>query len=97
MAIYEYKAIDKAKKVRKGIIDADSPREARIKLRRDSLFVTTLKETKERGTRALRIRGITGVDTPNRVRSEQVAAVTRQMASLLQAGIPLAEGIRMVI
>ena len=97
MAIYEYKAIDSAKKVRKGIVDADSPREARIKLRRDSLYVTTLKETKERGTRALRIRGITGVDVPNRVRNEQVAAVTRQMASLLQAGIPLAEGIRMVI
>lgn len=97
MAIYEYKAIDSAKKVRKGLVDADSPREARIKLRRDSLYVTTLNETKERGTRALRIRGITGVDVPNRVRNEQVAAVTRQMASLLQAGIPLAEGIRMVI
>lgn len=97
MAIYEYKAIDSVKKVRKGIVDADSPREARIKLRRDSLYVTDLKETKERGTRALRIRGITGVDVPNRVRNEQVAAVTRQMASLLQAGIPLAEGIRMVI
>ncbi len=97
MAIYEYKAIDGAKKVRKGIVDADSPREARIKLRRDKLYVTDLKETVERGTRALRIRGITGVDVPNRVRNEQVAAVTRQMASLLQAGIPLAEGIRMVI
>jgi general secretion pathway protein F len=97
LAIYEYKAIDKAKKSRKGIVDADSPREARIKLRRDRLYVTDLKETRERGARAVRIRGITGIDAPNKARTEQVAAVTRQMAALLQAGIPLAEALRMVI
>ncbi|MFO1052125.1 MAG: type II secretion system inner membrane protein GspF [Planctomycetota bacterium] len=96
MPIFEYKAVDGENKQKRGIIDADSPREARIKLRNERLFVTDLKERKGRKSR-LQIRGITGIDSPNRQRNEQVAAVTRQMASLLRSGIPLAEALRMVI
>ncbi len=96
MPIFEYKAVDGENKSKRGIVDADSAREARIKLRTQRLFVTDLKEKKKRD-RKLQIRGITGVDAPNKQRSEQVAAVTRQMASLLRAGIPLAEALRMVI
>ncbi len=97
MPIFEYKAVDSANKNRKGIIDADSPREARLKLRNDSLFVTDIKESKGRASRKMAIKGITGFDTPNKQRNDQIAAVTRQMASLLRAGIPLAEALRMVI
>ncbi|MHC5066028.1 MAG: type II secretion system inner membrane protein GspF [Planctomycetota bacterium] len=97
MPIFEYKAVDSANKNCKGIIDADSPREARLKLRNDSLFVTDIKETRGRAGRKLGIKGITGFDAPNKQRNDQVAAVTRQMASLLRAGIPLAEALRMVI
>ena len=98
MPVYEYKAVDSDNKTRKGMVDADSPREARLKLRSDeSLFVTDLQEAKLRARRIISIKGVTGVDAPNRQRNEQVAAVTRQMASLLGAGIPLAEALRMVI
>ncbi|MBI5850454.1 MAG: type II secretion system F family protein [Planctomycetes bacterium] len=96
MPIFEYKAVDGANKQKRGIIDADSAREARIKLRTERLYVTDLKE-RVRRERRLRIKGITGVDAPNKQRTEQVAAVTRQMASLLKSGIPLAEALRMVI
>lgn len=97
MPIFEYKAIDQAQKVKKGIVDADSPRAAREKLKHQQLYVTDLAEAKGRQTRRLQIKGVTGVDFPNKQRTEQVAAVTRQMASLLAAGIPLAEALRMVI
>ncbi|MCB9877209.1 MAG: type II secretion system F family protein [Planctomycetes bacterium] len=97
MPIFEYKAIDGANKVKKGIIDADTPRDARLKLKRESLFVTDIKESSKKKKSAVSIRGVTGVETPNKLRTEQVAAVTRQMASLLQAGIPLAEALRMII
>ena len=98
MPVYEYKAVDSTNKTRKGMVDADSPREARLKLRSEqSLFVTDLNEAKQRGRRRIAIKGVTGVDAPDRRRNEQIAAVTRQMASLLGAGIPLAEGLRMVI
>lgn len=97
MPIFEYKAVDNAQKPKKGIIDADSPRAARDKLKAQQLYVTDIVETKRRGQRRIAIRGVTGVDFPNKQRVEQVAAVTRQMASLLAAGIPLAEALRMVI
>ena len=97
MPIFEYKAVDSSQAKRKGIIDADSPREARLKLRSQQLFVTDISEARGKAQRKIAIKGITGVDTPNRLRNEQVAAATRQMSSLLAAGIPLAEALRMVI
>jgi general secretion pathway protein F len=95
--IFEYKAIDGDNKVKKGIIDADTPRDARVKLKKDRLFVTDIKESRGKKAGGIRIRGVTGIETVNKARTEQVAAVTRQMASLLQAGIPLAEALRMII
>lgn len=97
MPIFEYKAVDASNKTRKGMIDADTARDARVKLKREQLFVTDIAEAKKKQRAAIRLRGITGVETPNKLRTEQVAAVTRQMASLLQAGIPLAEALRMII
>ena len=97
MPIFEYKAIGPDNATKKGIIDADTPRDARLKLKKERLYVTDLREKKKEGERKLQIRGVTGVTTVNKQRTEQIAAVTRQMASLLQAGIPLAEALRMVI
>ncbi len=97
MPIFEYKAIDGDNKVKKGIIDADTTRDARLKLKKDKLYVTDIREAKSKKNAAVRIRGVTGVEFPNKQRTEQVANVTRQMASLLQAGIPLAEALRMII
>jgi general secretion pathway protein F len=95
--IFEYKAIDNASKQKRGLIDADTARDARLKLKQERLYVTDLREARKKGPRALRIRGVTGVETPNKLRTEQIAAVTRQMSALLQAGIPLAEALRMII
>jgi len=95
--IFEYKAIDGDNRVKKGIIDADTARDARVKLKKDRLFVTDIRESAGKRQIAIRIKGVTGVEAPNKARTEQVAAVTRQMASLLQAGIPLAEALRMII
>ena len=97
MPIYQYKAVDNANKQKRGIVDADSPREARLKLRRDSLFVTDLVESAQGRRRRFMLRGVSGALTPDKKRTEQVAMVTRQMASLLASGIPLAEALRMVI
>ncbi|MSR37355.1 MAG: type II secretion system protein GspF [Planctomycetes bacterium] len=97
MPVFDYKALDGNNKQRRGLIDADTAREARVKLKREQLYVTDLQERKKRKGGAFQLKGITGFETVNKQRSEQVAAVTRQMASLLQAGIPLSDGLRMVI
>ncbi|GAG23443.1 unnamed protein product, partial [marine sediment metagenome] len=45
MPVFEYVAIDSAGKSRKGIIDADSSRTARQKLRADGIYPSQLEET----------------------------------------------------
>ena len=100
MPIYDYKAVNSSGQTRTGIIDADSPKEARSKLRNQDLFVTDIQAS--RGTagqqkRLYNIRGLSAPQAPNKKRTEQTAAVTRQLASLLGAGIPLAEALRAII
>ena len=99
MPIFEYKAMTTEGGTVGGIVDADSPKDARAKLRREKLLVTTIKETKSsKGSSiASKLRKLQGVNAPNKQRNEQVAAVTRQMASLLASGIPLAEALRAII
>jgi general secretion pathway protein F len=88
MPVYEYVAIDTAGKNRKGIVDADSPRTARQKLRASGIFPTRLAETsptdarKERSRFELRMLG-------QRVGRADLVGTTRQLATLLTAGLPL--------
>ena len=44
MPVYTYKAFTTAGQLKTGIADADNPREARLKLRRDGLLVTDIAE-----------------------------------------------------
>ena len=47
MAVYEYKALTKSGKNKKGIIDADSEDNAKVKIRENNLYPVFLKEIKE--------------------------------------------------
>src|SRR5687767_5258110 len=101
MPIYEYKAYVQGGALRTGIIDADTPREARQRLRRDNILVKELKTKsklrKVRGaapvkaTFAERVQSLRSRPSGPRGRDlETVAAITRQLGTLLGAGIPLA-------
>ncbi len=94
MAVYEYKAIMKASgKPSKGVIDAESPAQARQKLRDQDLYPTHLTENangakakaagrgQERGAAPGRLLG--------RISTRDLAMMTRQLAVLLRAGMPL--------
>ncbi len=124
MPIYEWRGYDARGKGTTGVVDADSPREARLKLRRQSILVTTLDETRggrkrlpvlrrgqgpsawrdskrsdlaERVQKALvRARGREG-GRISKKRLEEVYTFTRQLATLLKAGIPLTEALRAII
>ena len=48
MPIFEYKAITSTGKSRKGIVDADTPRDARSKLRGDHMHVTEMWEVADK-------------------------------------------------
>ena len=52
MPIFEYRALNPAGKQTKGIIDADTPRDARTKLRGDHMHVTEMWEVEKKGKKS---------------------------------------------
>jgi len=88
MPVYEYTALDRAGKNVAGIIDADSTVAARQKLRASGKYPVQVKET----TTKARSETAAGFSLPslfNRVSPDDIHALTRQLATLLNAGIPL--------
>jgi len=88
LAVYEYVAFDERGKEIKGIIDADSPRLARQKLRASGIFPISLKEEQkeasEVGTKDISLRWFT-----KRIKLADITVMTRQLATLVGAGLPL--------
>ena len=88
MPVYEYTALDRAGKNIAGIIDADSAAAARQKLRSSGKYPVEVKETTSKAKSEVG----TGFSLPsvfNRVTADDIHALTRQLATLLNAGIPL--------
>src|SRR5262245_53803921 len=116
MPIYEYKAYASGGSTKTGVVDADTPREARQRLRRDNILVSELRELRS-GKRKGPAAPVAGTRKPRwsteffgkiqKLRDtsagpggrelELVAAVTRQMGTMLGAGIPMAEMLSAVI
>jgi len=102
MALYAWKGLDAAGKTVGGTRDADGGKALRQALRKDGVFITELSEvlggnkpTKKAaaGTRpqsALR-REVNLEQLLERVSAQEIAVLTRQIGTLLKAGIPLAE------
>ncbi len=104
MPIFQYKGFTSGGGTKSGVIDADTPKDARAKLRRDNIYVLEIDAATEAGITSSkpslmrRIRTVTGGATAmTRKRLDEVATVTRQMATLLGAGIPLTETLRAII
>jgi general secretion pathway protein F len=94
--VYDYKGLTLAGEAKTGIIDADSPREARIKLRSQNLMVTDISARQasvrrdKKKTKLLDFRrSARGVG--------EVPIYTRQLSTLLKAGIPLAQSMAALI
>ena len=99
MPIYEYKAFTPGGEAKVGILDADSPREARLKLRKDNVHVVEIRPVgaKPKGLRERIRRRRAEFQGSSKRRLDEVATVTRQMATLLAAGIPLTETLKALI
>lgn len=89
MPVFEYRGVNEKGKPVKGIIDADSPRAARAKLRKQNIFASDL--TAETGPaqtglleRRFRLRSL--FETVNVM---DVSVVARQLSTLTSAGMPL--------
>jgi general secretion pathway protein F len=96
--VFEYKALDKDGKAVSGVLDADSARDAREKLRARRIFVTDIgaalrKDPPRKGAapQAPAARGRRG-----RARGE-IAILTRQLSTLLGAGLPITDALAAVV
>ncbi|UCB49696.1 MAG: type II secretion system inner membrane protein GspF [Deltaproteobacteria bacterium] len=96
MPVYEYTALDKAGKSKTGIIDADSAVAARQKLRGTGIFPVEVKETTARPKD--QPSGPVAVSTLfKRVRPGELSVITRQLSTLLGAGITLVSALEALI
>ncbi|HMG25030.1 MAG TPA: type II secretion system inner membrane protein GspF [Kofleriaceae bacterium] len=100
MPMYAYKGVGASGKSTSGVRDAESPKALRQVLRKDGVSVTSFelsrggKLAKEQNARRgglsrdVDLGGLIGG-----VRKVEIAAFTRQMATLIKAGIPLADAL----
>lgn len=94
MPVYEYRALNTSGRAVKGIVDADSSRAARLKLRRNGIFPTELHEEAEaQGDK----REFDVLRFLRRVKLQEVAITVRQLSTLLSAGLPLVESLTAII
>jgi general secretion pathway protein F len=84
LPLFAYEALNSVGKSIHGVIDADSPRTARSKLRSQGVFPT---EIREEGVTA--IAPLSRLPLMQRVRPKDLALAFRQLATLIEAGIPL--------
>ncbi|MEY2935151.1 MAG: hypothetical protein RL033_5900 [Pseudomonadota bacterium] len=92
MALFEYKGIEVTSgKAVKGYRDADSPKALRGLLRRDGIMLTLATPEDERKAKSQR--DIQLLAFMRRPSSADVAVMTRQLATLVRAGVPLVESI----
>ena len=100
MAMYAYKGVAASGKAASGVRDAESPKALRQLLRKDGVLVTSFELTRggklaneqnaqKRGlSRDVDLGGLIGG-----VSKAEVAAFTRQLATLIKAGIPLPDAL----
>ena len=88
MGAYQYVAVDPGGKEHRGVLEGDTPRHVRQLLRERQLLPVEVAEIEERARKTRRsfslFKGISGLD---------LALLTRQLATLVKAGLPLDEAL----
>ena len=94
MPVFAYRGVTAAGKNTRGHLDAESPRSARAKLRRDGIFVTEFTEQAGQASVAASSTGRRfTLPSFQRISALDLALLTRQASTLIGAGIPLVESL----
>jgi general secretion pathway protein F len=102
MPVYEFRGFDAAGKAIKGVRDSDSAKALRTILKREGILATDVKES---GNNAVGGKpgggGVLGKEVNlsflQRVSTEDIGITTRQLATLLQAGVPMVDSLNALI
>ncbi len=89
MGAFEYTALDPGGRERKGVLEGDTARHVRQLLREKQLLPLTVEQVSEQEATRQR----TSFSFARRVSSNDVALLTRQLATLCKAGLPLEEAL----
>jgi general secretion pathway protein F len=87
MPVYQYKGLNKAGKNIKGIVDSDNPRTARMKLKKEGIYVVDLSDSQKTQAKKKMVSTSSG----GSVTVDEMSNLTRQLASLVRANIPLVD------
>ncbi len=93
--LFDYKALTAAGKSQKGIIEAESQKAARAKIKKQGLMVTDIQERSGASSGKALKEG--SFSLFNRIKHEDIALVTRQLASLVKANIPLVDALGAIV
>src|SRR5690349_12981641 len=113
MPVFEYKGLTEAGKPVTGLLEADSPKTLRAQLRKTGVFLTDVLGQAEGGAGPRRTAsgkraavaegGALSQDinfkrlTRARINSDDIAILTRQLATLLGAGVALVEALTALV
>ncbi|RPH51536.1 MAG: type II secretion system protein GspF [Desulfobacteraceae bacterium] len=87
MSVYEYVALDEKGRQRKGFLDATGVAAARQQLREQGVYPVEVHQAQEKKSASLS--GILDISLSKKVSAKEVSVFTRQLSTLLGAGIPL--------
>lgn len=91
MPIFEYKGLRRDGKNVKGVVDADNLRAARAKLKKENVFVVDIHDKKKSDPRKK-----SGPRSTKKVGIKDLSLMTRQLATLIKANIPLVDALTAV-
>ncbi len=91
MAAFDYQAVNKKGKIKKGVIEGDTPRQARALLREQGLIPTEVTPTL--ATKANKSGKSAPQGRKSKVTAAELALITRQLATLVESGLPLEEAL----
>ncbi len=89
MAAFEYIALDSSGKEKKGVLEGDAARQIRQQLREKGWTPLEINQVKERASNAS-----FGFSRPTRISNNDLAMITRQLATLIRSGVPVEESLR---
>jgi general secretion pathway protein F len=92
MGAYEFTALDTGGKERHGIIEGDTPRHVRAQLRDQQLLPVTVNEVVAQEARR-QAKPRFGITLGGGVSTAELSMLTRQLATLSKAGLPLEEAL----
>jgi len=95
MSVFEYIALDEKGNQRRGFVDAPGMAAARQILREENVYPVEIKISAPKKESALS--GIININVWERVSASEIAVFTRQLSTLLGAGMPLVPSLSILI